>query len=266
MNTETQRYDITIRGHLDHHWAARLHAETLEHTDDGNTAVTTTPIDQSQLHGLLAQLRDISAPLTLLQERVPATGPNPTLTLPLTTERLTLRPATPSDAEATWNYRRLPEVAQWLTELPHDPAAYERTFTDPDRLATTVIIELDHTVIGDFMLRIDDAWAQTEVRHQARSSQAELGWTLDPTHTGHGYATEAAQALLDYSFDELRLRRVVANCFADNTASVRLIERLGMRCEQHARSESLHRSGQWMDTLGFALLVNERGSGTAVVP
>ncbi|HET8982464.1 MAG TPA: GNAT family protein, partial [Pedococcus sp.] len=92
---------------------------------------------------------------------------------------------------------------------------------------------------------------------QARGVQAELGWALDPERQGCGYATEAVEALIRLCFEDLGLRRVTANCFADNETSWRLMERLGMRRELHTRRESLHRSGQWLDGLGYALLADE---------
>ena len=94
------------------------------------------------------------------------------------------------------------------------------------------------------MLRVEDAWAQTEVADLARGAQAELGWVLDPAHTGHGYATEAVRGLLAHCFETLGVRRVVANCFLANDTSSRLMERVGMRREGHAVAESLHRSGR----------------------
>ncbi len=87
--------------------------------------------------------------------------------------------------------------------------------------------------------------------------QAELGWVLDPAHSGHGYATEAVRELLRYSFQVLGVRRVVANCFLDNGTSWRLMERVGMRRETTAFASSLHRSGRWLDTVAYALLEDE---------
>ena len=80
---------------------------------------------------------------------------------------------------------------------------------------------------------------------------------LDPAHTGHGYATEAVRALLRHCFADLGIRRVTANCFLGNDTSWRLMERVGMRRETHAVRESLHRSGQWLDTVAYALLAEE---------
>ncbi len=180
---------------------------------------------------------------------------------PLVTERLTLRAATVDDTDSTWKFRQLDSVNEWLTGCPADLDGYRDLFAEPSRLATTVIVTLGHDpaaqVIGDFMLRHDDAWAQLEMSDQANGTQAELGWVLDPNHSGHGYATEAVRELLRYGFQELGVRRVTANCFLDNDTSWRLMERVGMRRETHAVRESLHRSGQWLDTVGYALLADE---------
>ena len=177
------------------------------------------------------------------------------------TERLTLCPATAEDAEATWKYRRLESVNEWLTGCPPDLDSYRTRFTEPERLATTVIVTLGHDnaapIIGDFMLRREDAWAQLEVADQAHDTQAELGWVLNPHPTGHGYATEAVRELLRHCFQDLGVRRVSANCFLDNDTSRRLMERVGMRRELHAVRDSLHRSGRCLDTLGYAILKGE---------
>jgi RimJ/RimL family protein N-acetyltransferase len=176
---------------------------------------------------------------------------------PVRTDRLSILPATVDDVDATWAYRRLEEVARWMTAWPAERDEYAERFTDEGRLAKTLVIEKDGLVIGDLMVAVEDAWAQAEVREQAAGVQAEIGWCLDPAYGGRGYGTEAVAALLGICFDGLGLRRVFANCFADNTASWRLMERLGMRREQHTVKDSLHRSGRWLDGMLYALLAEE---------
>jgi RimJ/RimL family protein N-acetyltransferase len=63
--------------------------------------------------------------------------------------------------------------------------------------------------------------------------------------------------LLRHAVEDLGVHRVTANCFLDNDASWRLMERVGMRREAHAVRESLHRSGRWLDVVGYALLADE---------
>jgi RimJ/RimL family protein N-acetyltransferase len=186
-----------------------------------------------------------------------APTPLATLRWPVRTDRLLLRPATPDDAAATWEFRRLPEFSEWMTRAPASLEEYAQQFAELDSLAKTLVVGRDGHVIGDLMLSVEDAWAQAEVAEQARGVQAELGWGLHPGHTGRGYATEAVRELLRICFDELRLRRVTAACFAENVASWRLMERVGMRRESYTIRESLHRSGGWLDSMTYALLADE---------
>jgi RimJ/RimL family protein N-acetyltransferase len=260
MNTAPTAYAIRVHGHLDDHWSTWLNEPDMIRENDGTTTLTASIADQAQLHGVLAGLRDIGATITELRT-ISAPRCRSALEHPLHTERLILRPATADDAEATWKYRRLESVNEWLTGCPADLDGYRTLFSDPARLGSTVIVTVGHDaaapVIGDFMLRREDGRAQLDVADQARNMQAELGWVLDPADTGHGYAIEAVRELLRYCFQDLGVRRVSANCFLDNEASLSLMERVGMRRELHAIRDSLHRSGQWLDTVGYAILKDE---------
>ena len=173
---------------------------------------------------------------------------------PVRTARLTVRPATPDDADAIWQIRHQPGVDEWLSHAVGDRDAYVARVRDPDRLALTLVFELDGQVIGDLMLQVEDSWAQGDVE---RPQQAVLGWVLDPGHSGHGYATEAVAELIRICFEDLGLRRVRAVCFAENEPSWRLMERVGMRREEHSVRDGLHRTRGWIDGLTYALLADE---------
>ena len=176
---------------------------------------------------------------------------------PARTRRLTIRPAVEDDVDPVWQIRRLDSVGRWMRSAAADPGEFRKEFRDPERLAKTLVIERDGVLIGDLMVAVEDGWAQNEVAERARAVQAELGWCLDPKYEGNGYATEAVAELVRICFEDLGLRRVTANCFADNEPSWRLMERLGMRRELHTVSESLHRNGEWLDGYGYALLAEE---------
>lgn len=176
---------------------------------------------------------------------------------PVPTKRLSLRPAIAEDALLVWRYRKLDSVARWMTSAPVDLQEFSSNFVEPERLGNTLLIVLDGVIIGDLMLRVQDAWSQTELKARAHNVEAELGWCLDPSHEGLGFATEAVTALIRICFTELELRRVIANCFASNEPSWRLMERVGMRRELHEIRGSLHRSGEWLDGFSYALLQDE---------
>lgn len=182
---------------------------------------------------------------------------------PVRSERLQVRPMTEADIDVMWEWRRLPEVNRWLGLAPDTREAFRERYRDADRLAAMYLVELlpgesgDPRPIGDVMIRIGDGWAQLEVADQAKGVEAELGWVLDPAHTGRGYATEAIRAVIDACFGPLGLRRVHAGCFADNEPSWRLMERLGMRREEFSRKTALHRSGEWLDGMNYGILAEE---------
>jgi RimJ/RimL family protein N-acetyltransferase len=184
-------------------------------------------------------------------------NPLDAITWPRRTDRLLLRRATGDDVGRIGEIRAFDGVSDWLTVDATDRDRFDEHFRRPDRLATAIVIALDGTLIGDLMFRAENAWAQAEVADAAVGSQAEIGWVLDPAHAGHGYATEAVDGLLRIGFEELGVRRIVAYCFADNDASWRLMERVGMRRETHTRSDSLHRSGRWLDGYGYAILADD---------
>lgn len=61
----------------------------------------------------------------------------------------------------------------------------------------------------------------------------DLGFAFCERHWGHGYASEAAMAVLDHGRSELGLRRIIAMADAANQASVRVLEKLGFRYERN---------------------------------
>lgn len=90
----------------------------------------------------------------------------------------------------------------------------------------------------------------------------ELGYIFHPEFCGRGYATEACRALIRYAFAEKEAHRVFAMCNPKNTASWRLLERLGMRREGHHLQKAFFRrdaNGQpiWHDAYTYAILAGE---------
>lgn len=85
---------------------------------------------------------------------------------------------------------------------------------------------------------------------------ADMGYELDPEFWGRGYATEAAHAVLDHGFGVLGLHRIHAHCVAENAASARVLEKLGMRLEGRLR-EAEQVGGRWHDVLLYGVLARE---------
>ncbi|MCL6301945.1 GNAT family N-acetyltransferase [Streptomyces kronopolitis] len=188
---------------------------------------------------------------------VPVRPPLPyTPDYPIRTARLDLRPVTHDDLAAIHAYQRLPEVCRYLYWGPFDEAgsrasvaakAARTTLRESgDVLQFAVVVRASGVLVGD----VTFVWKSREHR------QGGIGYVFHPDHAGHGYATEASRALLRLGFEELGLHRVQAELDGRNTASARVLERLGMRREGHLR-ENEFLDGEWADEVVYAMLARE---------
>ncbi|MCZ7424852.1 GNAT family N-acetyltransferase [Micromonospora sp. WMMA1949] len=85
---------------------------------------------------------------------------------------------------------------------------------------------------------------------------AKLGYAIRADQWGHGYATDAAQVMLQFGFRELGLHRISAAIGPDNAASVAVAERLGMQYEGRLRHH-VFTNGAWRDSLLFSIIADE---------
>lgn len=172
------------------------------------------------------------------------------------TERLVLRPVRDADVDRILEYRNLPEVTHWLLRTVVDPDAFRKAWLgaaeDPDD--HSVAVALDRVVIGTVSLDLVDGMGQPGMPPR---TEAHLGYVFDPAYGGQGYATEAVTAVVARAFERLGVRRITAGCFADNLASVRILEGLGMRREQHGIGDSWHAELGWVDGYTYALLADQ---------
>lgn len=94
--------------------------------------------------------------------------------------------------------------------------------------------------------QIDRANQDTLSTRPARfTSEVGLYYAISPAHRNLGYAHEAAQALVDYAFQHLNLKRIVATTGYDNFASIGVMKKLGMRIEKNPFSEP-----PWFQVIG----------------
>ncbi len=180
---------------------------------------------------------------------------------PLRTERLTIRRGTPDDAEPAFRLRTIPEVSRWIpysADFGLEP--FIEMYCSPERLPCFLVIERDAEMVGELLLRVDDSFAQLDVRDRAVGTVAEIGWLVHPDHQRSGIGKEAVRRLLQHCFDDLALHRVVAEAFAGNGATAGLAPAVGMRLEATHRKAALHRDLGWVDTVTYAVLAEEWSS------
>jgi [ribosomal protein S5]-alanine N-acetyltransferase len=164
----------------------------------------------------------------------------------LETARLILRPLRPDDWQAVLSCTADPEVLRYLPErlMVREPAGGADQLACPDKFA--INLKVDGTFIGHLLF----------CHHDSEQLVREIGWVIQPAYQRHGYATEAAGALLKYGFETLGLQRVVAACDSRNTASCRVMEKLGMRRAAHFQ-DCLFRQGEWIEEYLYAIHIDQ---------
>jgi len=173
---------------------------------------------------------------------------------PVETARLILRPFVAEDFEAVHAMRSDAEVARYLYQ---EPLSEEETrdrlarsiaswSSEGDWLSAAIVERASGATVGDVAFH----WVSE------RDRTAEIGFILDPRHQGKGYATEAARGMLDWAFGTAGLHRVIGRTEARNTASSRVLEKLGMRLEAHL-VENEWVKGEWQSELVYAVLDRE---------
>lgn len=178
------------------------------------------------------------------------------LTRPRQTERLTLRAFELTDLDDLAVIFADEGVNRYLYSSPRDRAATRETLErrvarapeveEDNHLCVAVVLRGLDRLIGDFML----GWHADEHR------QGEIGGSLHPDFHGRGYAAEVYDVLLELAFVDYGLHRVVGRCDARNTASVRALEKAGLRQEAHF-IENEFVKGEWTDEIILALRRSE---------
>ncbi|MCA1222521.1 GNAT family N-acetyltransferase [Streptomyces sp. 8L] len=185
------------------------------------------------------------------------------------TERLILRPFAEKDFDDLHDIQRRPEVTRYLLWSARTAQETRESLTarvgqselaaEGDNLNIAVELRETGRVIGDFNL----LWLSEELM------RAEIGFVLNPDHAGRGYATEAAREVLRIAFETYGFHRVIGRCDGGNHASMRLMERSGMRREAlFVEGEML--KGERADLAVYAILGREwraaRGGREAATP
>jgi len=175
----------------------------------------------------------------------------------LLTPRLVIRRFEAGDAAAFARYRSDPEVARYQSWEAPFPLARAVAFIEwlgmhhpdtPGEWHQLAIAERDRpeVIVGDCGFH----------PHADAPLVADVGFTVDPLVQGRGYGTEAVGAVVEYLFEARGKHRVAADCDTRNTASWRLLERLGFRREGELR-ESYHDGDAWAGEYLYGLLARE---------
>jgi [ribosomal protein S5]-alanine N-acetyltransferase len=171
----------------------------------------------------------------------------------LETERFVLRAITDGDAAAIFEIMGDERVTRYLGRHPMKTLneavqrvqGFQRTFANKEGIPWAVTERSSGQLIGTAVY-----WNLIPEHYRA-----ETGYVLSPAWWGQGVMTEAISAVLDFGFTTMGLHSVEAQIDPENTASQRLLERMGFVQEGYFREDYYHIIKQeFTDTAVFSLL------------
>lgn len=141
------------------------------------------------------------------------------------TKRLKLEPLGLKYLESTYLYAKDLENTEYMLHLPNDSLEDTRTFLagaenewkkeEPSFWEYAVLLDGVH--IGAVSMYFNED-----------RTIGELGWIIRKDHWGKGFATEAAEAIIEKAVKNYSLKEIVATCDSENAASYHVMEKLGM--------------------------------------
>jgi RimJ/RimL family protein N-acetyltransferase len=163
----------------------------------------------------------------------------------LESERLYLRPLTTEDFAAVHSWAGTPDNVRYMGWGPNNEEK-TRGFLSSAKPGKdfAVVLKESNNVIGSCGIYPDNA-----------NDTADVGWILHMDYWKCGYGTELGGELVRYGFEDLKLRRIYADCAAVNVGSYRVMERNGMHREAVFRKAFWARiDKEWIDRAVYSIL------------
>ena len=166
-------------------------------------------------------------------------------------ERLKFRAIKRGDLEDIFEYSNNPQTSQYLLWSPHQNIFVTQEFIDivlskyksGEYHDWAIVLKKSNKMIGTCgFTRIDED-----------NKTIEIGYVINPTYWGNGYATEAVNAILEFAFTELDINRVEARFMAGNDASLTVMKKVGMTFEGYLRDAAFSK-GQYK-TIGVSSIL-----------
>ena len=171
------------------------------------------------------------------------------------TDRLILRGIRLSDAKSMLEYRSNPKIYEFQYWKP-------KTLQDVEDFICTKISIMPNIPntwyqVGIFSKESNELVGDIGIHFiESDNLEVEIGYTLSTRYQGRGYATEAIISVISYLFDNFNKHRIIASVDPENTKSIALLERIGLRKEAHFK-KSIWFNEKWADDIVYAILEEE---------
>lgn len=173
----------------------------------------------------------------------------------LETKRLIIRPTNIHDIEKIHEMLSDEETMRFFVEGTYSKEKVKE-FINRNNKEThhfTVLLKSSNRVVGKISY---NPWFMKRTK--------EIGWIFFKTATNNGYCTEAAKAVVKHAFEVENIHRLIATSDPENTASIRVCEKLGMTKEGHFKKCIHYKNDIWWDELFFSLLEEDYKKNTLI--
>ncbi len=176
----------------------------------------------------------------------------------ITGKRVYIREYDQNDFQVFYKLSADPEIRRLsVFNTPKDIRDSEKEFqvilddqkkTNRKRFIFGAFLKEDDFYIGDVGFEI--------LKQNQMGGIAEIGYFIDKSHWGKGYATETANLLIVHCFSKYNFHKVVASCDKRNTASEKVMIKCGMKKEGEFKKQRF-KNNEWFDELKYGILKEE---------
>jgi RimJ/RimL family protein N-acetyltransferase len=162
------------------------------------------------------------------------------------TKRLYLRQFSPEDAQQLFELSSNPQVMQYMSQRDRNSTTLEQTATMVKECIQHYSLESGLGVWPTILKEGEKFTGWTLLKNLEKTEEIEIGYRYFPRFWGQGLCTEISLAVLKYGFTEVGLDRIVGISHPQNKASIRVLEKIGLKYEKDAHYYE-------MDVLYYAL-------------
>lgn len=155
------------------------------------------------------------------------------------------------DADNLFSYRSLPDIYKHQTWLPlniHDTQQFILKHTSRD------IVVGNWILLGIYLIDTKQLIGDCGFNLLSKN-ECEIGYTISPEYQNMGFGYEAVAAMIEYLFDELKIKKIIAKTDPGNTASVELLKKLNFQKANHIKN-NIEICGEWKDDQIFVFKKN----------
>ncbi|NLJ64266.1 MAG: GNAT family N-acetyltransferase [Christensenellaceae bacterium] len=172
----------------------------------------------------------------------------------LSTDRLIIRAPKRRDFADMFLYSKNPECSRYCLWYPHKSRLDSWYFISMLKRENrrqkgqhfVIVVKDSGNMIGTIGI----------TKYSKQDFSAEIGYSLSPDYWGRGFGTEALKSIICYSFNTLKLKRLVAICDTRNIASIKLLEKCGFKREEHIPKGMLLK-GEYVDLYQYGFLAED---------